>query len=54
MHLLMSPTANTILSFIIGFVIGALVIAFWYGREVVKEESNFDEADIYHPLKKVK
>jgi hypothetical protein len=56
MILLMSPTANTVLSFIIGFVCGALAIAFWYGREAIKEESNFDEADIYHnkPLKRVK
>jgi len=57
MHLLMSPTANTILSFIIGFVVGALAIAFWYGREVIKEhETEFDERDIFSPkpLRKIK
>jgi len=57
MHLLMSSTANTILSFIIGFVVGALAIAFWYGRAVVKEgEEYWDERDIYSkpPLRKVK
>lgn len=60
--LLMSAGWNTILSGIIGFVIGAVVIAFWYGHEEYKEMGGeFDEADIYdiHPydrptVKKIK
>jgi hypothetical protein len=55
MYLLMSQTANTCLSFIIGFVVGALAIAFWYGRAAARQENDsFNEQDIYHPLKKVK
>lgn len=58
MILLMSATANTILSFIIGFVVGVFAIAFWYGRAVIKESNEewFDERDIYSKpkLKKVK
>jgi hypothetical protein len=54
----MSATANTILSFIIGFVVGVFAIAFWYGRAVIKESNEewFDERDIYSKpkLKKVK
>lgn len=55
--LLMSPTANTILSFIIGFVVGVFVIAFWYGRAVNKEDEEYwNEQDIYSkpPLRKIK
>lgn len=55
MILLMSSTANTILSFIIGFVVGVFVIAFWYGRAVIKEgEEYWDERDIYSPTTKLR
>jgi len=50
--LLMSPSANTILSFLLGFSSGAVAVAVWFGREAKKwgEESGFDEfdeADLY-------
>jgi len=38
MILLMSATANTILSFIIGLSVGAVVVAWWFGRENKKQE----------------
>lgn len=37
MIFLMSATANTILSFLIGVVMGAVGIAIWYAHESYKE-----------------
>lgn len=37
MILLMSATANTILSFAMGFSLGAVCIAWWIGRESKKQ-----------------
>jgi hypothetical protein len=57
MVLLMTPTANTLLSAAIGFLIGVVAMAAWYGvhKPSKEQEFNFDEADVYSsPLKKVK
>lgn len=52
--LLMSATWNTVLSLVIGFTLGFLAAAFWYGA-TKKNKDEFDEQDIYHvPLRKVK
>ena len=54
----MTPTMNTLLSFLLGSVCGALAMAFWMGaaKGNQAEEREFDERDIYSrpPLKKVK
>lgn len=38
MTILMSATANTILSFLIGMSCGAVLVAWWYGKESKKAE----------------
>lgn len=50
MILLMSATANTLLSFFLGVVVGAVSIAAWYGihKNSREQERDFDERDIYH------
>jgi hypothetical protein len=49
MVLLMSATANTLLSVCIGIIIGAVGMAAWYGshRDSRDQEREFDERDIY-------
>lgn len=53
MILLMSATANTLLSLLLGIVIGAIGMAAWYGahRDSRDQEREFDERDIYHSPK---
>ena len=47
---------NTVLSFGIGLTIGIIGMAAWYGVHTPsrKDEFEFDEADVYSPMKKVK
>jgi hypothetical protein len=56
MHLLMSATANTLLSGFGGMIIGALAMAWWYGAHSSsrKEERDFDERNIYSDPRKRK
>jgi hypothetical protein len=54
MHLLMSATANTLLSGFGGMIIGALAMAWWYGAHVNSKGDDFDERNIYSDPRKRK
>jgi len=43
MSILMSATANTLLSFTIGFSLGAVCIAWWMGRESEKQSAEIKD-----------
>lgn len=40
MHALMSPTANTVLSFLIGFCIGAVLVGIHYGKKLIEQPAS--------------
>lgn len=37
MHTLMSANANTVLSFLIGFFVGAIIIGVHYGKRIIQQ-----------------
>lgn len=46
MHTLMSANANTVLSFLIGFCIGAVVVGVHYGKKLIEQPSGKEPARI--------
>lgn len=55
MYILMSQTANTVLSLLMGIVIGGIGMAFWYGahKKTINKDYEFEEYEPYWEKKKV-
>jgi len=57
MYILMSQTANTVLSMLMGIVIGGIGMAWWYAshKKTINKDYDFEEYDPYweKPQKKV-
>lgn len=43
MILLMSATANTILSFLVGMSFGSVIVAYWYKKENVQQDKELKD-----------